>query len=593
MYALTILFSLTAVASAFKTLHYTVPSSFKAAASNCTLPAEFVVSNFTTFTGKNNDTLSSVYFQFTDPDTKIHTTCQRNSTSTASGPSRNIYGCSNANIAFIYQTTGIAGLTMTEKACPGGSGLQFEASGLVAPDLDCTDTPAGTICHAKQTSLQGDFDSFQPVPPKAPTRRHQATGHPPEMLFIIIHLIYLFAIGAASFVFASPIFDQHLSFQGKKTSAADGISIDFFASLERLSRLVDIAYCVGTTGIRQPFSCISRCKDFPSLELVATWNTGVLLGDSCGYVAIDHGTSPPIAESYATLRETEQPKKTANGAIIVAFRGTYSITNAVIDLSTVPQKYVPYPPEDDEYGSPLRKPEHVCTNCTVHMGFLLSWQIARRTVLPELKRIHERYPDYPIHVVGHSLGGAVGALAALEMKVILGWEHIIMTTFGEPRVGNVGFVKYLDTVFRLNDGGNDPEQRAYRRVTHVDDPVPLLPLSEWGYRSHAGEFFISKSELSPTPSDIRPCVGDYDPNCIAGSDGEETDQVEKPAPEEHSSSDLNALSSGIWHLPARFKLWELLFAHRDYFWRLGLCIPGGDPIDWGRDRPLSTSNNEL
>ncbi|KAI1280988.1 Alpha/Beta hydrolase protein [Xylaria sp. FL0933] len=414
------------------------------------------------------------------------------------------------------------------------------------------------------------------------------------MLFTIIHLLHLFTIGTAAFVSASPIFDPDSVLHGEKTHAADGVSINFFASLERLSRLVDIAYCVGTTGIRQPFSCISRCKDFPSLELVTTWNTGVLLGDSCGYVAIDHGTSPPGAESHSARQETDVSNKPTNGAIIVAFRGTYSITNAVIDLSTVPQKYVPYPPEDDEYGPPSGTPEHVCTNCTVHMGFLLSWQLARRTVLPELKRLHEQYPEYPIHVVGHSLGGAVGALAALEMKVILGWEHIIVTTFGEPRVGNVGLVKYLDGVFGLNDGGHDPERRAYRRITHVDDPVPLLPLSDWGYRSHAGEFFISKPELSPTPSDIRPCIGDYDPNCIAGSDGEETSWDENQAPKEHPSHEVAAQLSGIWHLPVRFKLWELLFAHRDYFWRLGLCVPGGDPIDWGRDRhPLITTNNEL
>ncbi|KLU83657.1 hypothetical protein MAPG_02710, partial [Magnaporthiopsis poae ATCC 64411] len=37
-------------------------------------------------------------------------------------------------------------------------------------------------------------------------------------------------------------------------------------------------------------------------------------------------------------------------------------------------------------------------------------------------------------------------------------------------------------------------------------------------------------------------------------------------------------------MPTRLKLWELFFAHRDYFWRLGLCVPGGDPADWGRDR---------
>lgn len=412
---------------------------------------------------------------------------------------------------------------------------------------------------------------------------------------VLIRLLYLFALGAIALTSASPIVDPYLSSHGKKSDASGGISIGLFASLERLSRLVDIAYCVGTTGIRRPFSCISRCKDFPSLELVATWNTGVLLSDSCGYVAVDHGTSPSITESLFAQREEEWAGANTNGAIIVAFRGTYSITNAVVDLSTVPQKYVPYPPVDDGEGLPTEEPEHVCTNCTVHMGFLLSWQMARATVLPELKRLHEQYPEYPIHVVGHSLGGAVGALAALEMKVILGWEHVIVTTFGEPRVGNMGFVRYLDAAFKLLKEGRGPERRAYRRVTHVDDPVPLLPLSEWGYRSHAGEFFISKSELSPQLSDIQPCAGDHDPNCIAGADGGETDQVRMGIPKQHLPNDgADSLSSGICHIPARLRLWELIFAHRDYFWRLGLCIPGGDPIDWGRDRyPAMATNDEL
>src|SRR5512142_1885400 len=67
------------------------------------------------------------------------------------------------------------------------------------------------------------------------------------------------------------------------------VSVHFFAALERLARLVDISYCVGTTGVSSPFSCVSRCKEFPSLDLVTTWNTGMLLSDSCGYIAVDHG----------------------------------------------------------------------------------------------------------------------------------------------------------------------------------------------------------------------------------------------------------------------------------------------------------------
>jgi hypothetical protein len=114
MRVITFVFSLMTAVSASKTLHYTVPKIFKVAASNCTLPSDFVVTDFTT------DYSATVTFGFIDADTHIKTLCQRNSTSTPSGPSKNLYRCDNADVAFIYQTTGIAGLTLTERACPGG-----------------------------------------------------------------------------------------------------------------------------------------------------------------------------------------------------------------------------------------------------------------------------------------------------------------------------------------------------------------------------------------------------------------------------------------------------------------------------------------
>lgn len=46
------------------------------------------------------------------------------------------------------------------------------------------------------------------------------------------------------------------------------ISTQLFVQLEELSRIVDIAYCVGTTGIQKPFLCASRCQDFDHFELI-------------------------------------------------------------------------------------------------------------------------------------------------------------------------------------------------------------------------------------------------------------------------------------------------------------------------------------
>ncbi|KAJ5085649.1 hypothetical protein N7532_010420 [Penicillium argentinense] len=384
------------------------------------------------------------------------------------------------------------------------------------------------------------------------------------------------------------------------------ISNELFNSLEELSRLVDISYCVGTTGVQKPFQCLSHCSEFPNLELITAWSTGVLLSDNCGYIALSH----------------EPGEK----RIIIAFRGTYSITNTIIDLSAYPQSYVPYPGNDSDRESKTQ-PEKHCTNCTVHAGFLKSWTNTRETVLPRIASALEKYPNYEVTLVGHSLGGAVAALAGLEMQ-LKGWNPTV-TTFGEPMVGNADFASFLNEQFELETGRKSRQstnsysyklkERKYRRVTHINDPVPLLPLREWGYAPHAGEIFISRAELSPAVRDVRLCIGNEDPGCIAGAESPERelldmyqdiniplDTMENPvepcyeSPEmiSHPNAEQQVVigarssprckpkeaTSGLYprnwdwsFIPGRYRLWELFYAHRDYFWRIGLCVPGGDP----------------
>ncbi|KAL2427239.1 Lipase A [Exophiala dermatitidis] len=365
------------------------------------------------------------------------------------------------------------------------------------------------------------------------------------------------------------------------------ISQQTFESLEELARIVDISYCVGTTGIQKPFKCLSRCSDFEGFELVTTWNTGPLLSDSCGYIAVSH---PPFEKR-----------------VIVAFRGTYSIANTIADLSTIPSEYAPFPADADNNSvcassvesqndkRPLlpqlvaqqakRSVQEVeCPNCTVHLGFMTSWKNTRCTIVPHVEKALEEYPDYKLVLVGHSLGGAVAALAALEFQA-RGWTPYV-TTFGEPRVGNQALNEFIDKRFKLDT--TKPEESMYRRVTHVDDPVPLLPLEEWGYRMHAGEIYISKPSLPPARADLQYCSGDEDPKCIAGG---ASPDLESDWSEANASADLDVKT--LWGIGRRYKLWELFFAHRDYFWRLGLCVPGGDPWDWSRGRHNESMNDEL
>lgn len=312
-----------------------------------------------------------------------------------------------------------------------------------------------------------------------------------------------------------------------------------------------------------------------------TWNTGPLLSDSCGYIALSH---PPAAKR-----------------IIIAFRGTYSLTNTIIDLSAVPQTYVPYPTDGDDGDDDTNNKKSVtepkkCQNCTVHAGFWTSWKTSRDTVLSAVMQAREKYPDYEVTLIGHSLGGAVAALASLEMYSRGLDPHV--TTFGEPKVGNDKMAEFINEMFDLSKEreGDDDTQMRYRRVTHVNDPVPLLPLTEWGYVPHAGEIHISKLDLPPSREDVEHCMGNADKRCIAGSEGDGKEEKVKdlsllalgmqqrqeillsPTPLEEENEDVVKAQWSI--VPARYRIWELFFAHRDYFWRIGLCVPGGDPSSW-------------
>ncbi|KAF7958705.1 hypothetical protein EAE96_002239 [Botrytis aclada] len=448
------------------------------------------------------------------------------------------------------------------------------------------------------------------------------------MRFLSISTITTITLWQSAFsAFAHPASSPS---QYTSTHDQSSISLPLFHSLEELARLVDISYCVGTSGISKPFSCVSRCDDFPGYELVDTFNTGVAKSDSSGYIVLDHG-----------LQDARDGTK---GRIIVAFRGTYSIANTIADLSTVPQEYIPYPEDPDEPETPDTSTEisgkytvqrfldHIprpwpfrwkhtlksttsnqklggtirkCTNCTVHTGFYTSWINTRQYVLPHLNVLRQKYPEYDLHLVGHSLGGAIAALAALELEGN-GWRTII-TTFGEPMIGNQRLMDFIDRVFGLDKGFHNGMDRKYRRVTHVGDPVPLLPLKEWGYRSHAGEIYIEKGNLQPEAQDIHLCYGDEDNNCITGSDGDglwfQGEDISSIIPVDfldelrnakwdRGEADAKAGADGEMEriqkrwpklpIPTRYKLWQLFFAHRDYFWRLGVCLPGGDPLDWRR-----------
>ena len=89
----------------------------------------------------------------------------------------------------------------------------------------------------------------------------------PKYLLLISSFLASFVAGVADLPLQYPFIYNGLNPSGSDDRGRR-VSAELFWSLEELSRLADIAYCVGSTGIREPFSCNSHCDEFDGFELV-------------------------------------------------------------------------------------------------------------------------------------------------------------------------------------------------------------------------------------------------------------------------------------------------------------------------------------
>ena len=121
----------------------------------------------------------------------------------------------------------------------------------------------------------------------------------------------------------------------------------------------------------------------------------------------------------------------------------------------------------------------ICTSCSAHHGFWQSWTDARDRVMPAVAKAAAANPSYQIRATGHSLGGAIAALAAATMRNA--GRTVALYTFGSPRIGGTKISDYISK----QSGGN-------YRVTHWNDPIPKLPLLTMGYVHMSPEYYIDR-----------------------------------------------------------------------------------------------------
>ena len=102
--------------------------------------------------------------------------------------------------------------------------------------------------------------------------------------------------------------------------------------------------------------------------------------------------------------------------------------------------------------------------CRVHSGFYDDWMHVKPSVVNATLQALADHPGARVWVTGHSLGGAIACLGAVELAVLLQRRDVRLLTFGEPRVGNVFFAAFVRAWVP-----------AAVRVVHQDDAVPHLP----------------------------------------------------------------------------------------------------------------------
>lgn len=119
-------------------------------------------------------------------------------------------------------------------------------------------------------------------------------------------------------------------------------------------------------------------------------------------------------------------------SILTVFRGTVleSLQNWISDLKAIVLQ--PYP---------------LCSGCQVGDGFLRAYTSVQNQTVALFASTRKRYPSAASVFVGHSLGGAVAMLAALDLVAQFSLVDPVLYTFGNPRVGNAAFASYSNGVF--------------------------------------------------------------------------------------------------------------------------------------------------
>ncbi|MDJ0531254.1 MAG: DUF2974 domain-containing protein [Xenococcaceae cyanobacterium MO_207.B15] len=180
----------------------------------------------------------------------------------------------------------------------------------------------------------------------------------------------------------------------------------------------------------------------------------------------DHNETNTFAVAF-TLPLEDQKRVT-----IVAFRGSVNIQNWITNVQTRLKSLSEDSDKKDRsaYKQPGKKVE-------VHRGFLKSWRKIKDQVF---EFVDKEDPD-SIFLTGHSLGGAIAVIAAVDFSTKYKDKLRGVYTFGQPRVGNWAFAKYFKEKLEV----------PMFRFVNNSDFVPRIPtlLGKFKYARNIGKWY--------------------------------------------------------------------------------------------------------
>jgi hypothetical protein len=189
--------------------------------------------------------------------------------------------------------------------------------------------------------------------------------------------------------------------------------------------------------------------------------------------------------------------------MVLAFRGTESFLSEPADWLTNLDTSLVTPDWLPATGDEPPK---------VHRGFLRAYETVREMVIAAVEDIK---PDR-LHATGHSLGGALATLAAMDIKTRFPGIRITMYSFGSPGVGDASFARLYTSTVRdshrvVHEGDRVPEQMP-DLLAHVGRQHTLARHPDTSYPHHDRKYYLEQLDKEAGWPEVRRahCAGRQD-----------------------------------------------------------------------------------